>query len=257
MAHTIEKGSAIAKKGFEMERWVAETFSKWETEELPRMWLMSMDYDIEEIVEVKAEALKVKDCKSDVVVEVRIKLRQCADVQNIQVKLVSSARGFNQIDKRFLKNYKEKLWNDMPDNVYRLLQYFTGEIPPYKDNVRDGRRMFIDEFTDKEQNIILSWFKEKKHLIISDVIRGRGKLAAEWIMVLQIIGDRLENWCVANVNLVVDYMSEGDVHISPRGSLCIGRITMQRKGGDGGRVSARCLQFKEDPMDILDRFKNV
>ncbi|MBQ2421719.1 MAG: hypothetical protein II285_01925, partial [Flavobacteriales bacterium] len=40
-------------------------------------------------------------------------------------------------------------------------------------------------------------------------------------------------------------------------SLCIGRVTMQRKGGDGGRISATCLQFKEDPMDIFDKFKNI
>ena len=45
---------------------------------------------------------------------------------------------------------------------------------------------------------------------------------------------------------------DGDVRISPRGSLNIGKITMQRKGGDGGRPSANQLQFKINPIDLLN-----
>jgi hypothetical protein len=45
---------------------------------------------------------------------------------------------------------------------------------------------------------------------------------------------------------------DGDVKISPRGSLYIGKITMQRKGGDRGRPTANMLQFKINPIDLLD-----
>ena len=74
-------------------------------------------------------------------------------------------------------------------------------------------------------------------------------------MVIQFIDGIFTNWCIANVNLVVEYMGEGNVEISPRGSLKIGRITMQRKGGDNGRESANYLQFKEDPMEIFQKQK--
>ncbi|MCR2123219.1 type II restriction endonuclease, partial [Campylobacter upsaliensis] len=37
----------------------------------------------------------------------------------------------------------------------------------------------------------------------------------------------------------------------PQGSLKIGKVTMQRKGGDGGRESAKMLQFKIDPCKLL------
>ena len=40
----------------------------------------------------------------------------------------------------------------------------------------------------------------------------------------------------------------GDIIVTDKGSLRIGRITMQRKGGDGGRESAKMLQFKINPI---------
>jgi hypothetical protein len=49
----------------------------------------------------------------------------------------------------------------------------------------------------------------------------------------------------------LQHYSHGNVRISPKGSIIIGEITMQRKGGDGGRRSANMLQFKIDPTEIF------
>ena len=35
-------------------------------------------------------------------------------------------------------------------------------------------------------------------------------------------------------------------------SLKIGKIGMQRKGGDGGRDTAKMLQFKVNPVELFD-----
>ena len=40
--------------------------------------------------------------------------------------------------------------------------------------------------------------------------------------------------------------------ITKQGNLKIGRITMQRKGGDGGRETAKMLQFKINPALLLE-----
>jgi hypothetical protein len=85
------------------------------------------------------------------------------------VKLVSNKKGFNQVDKRWLQNYKE-LWNMSPD-VYNLLSYFCGEQKPYKKGTRDTRRMFITEMMPEEQNRILDFFRKNKIMIVSDIIR--------------------------------------------------------------------------------------
>ena len=44
---------------------------------------------------------------------------------------------------------------------------------------------------------------------------------------------------------------DGPVLITKRGNLKLGKITIQRKGGNGGGKSAQMLQFKFPPMDIL------
>jgi hypothetical protein len=49
----------------------------------------------------------------------------------------------------------------------------------------------------------------------------------------------------------MNIFGKGDVKISPQGSLYIGRITMQRKGGDGSRETAQMLQFKIKPCDLF------
>jgi R.HinP1I restriction endonuclease len=40
------------------------------------------------------------------------------------------------------------------------------------------------------------------------------------------------------------------VLITKQGNLKIGKVGLQRKGGDGGRNSANQMQFKINPMEI-------
>jgi len=186
-----------------------------------------MGYDLNEIEYVYAEILH--GYKTDVQVQISIKLKKIIEAQNLQIKLVSNNKGFNQIDKRWIKNYKE-MW-DIPENIEKLLQYFTGEIPPYKNNTKDSRRMFMNEFTDKEQDELIDFFETNKTLIILDIIKGRGIFAAEWILVVKKISNETM-WILKPINVAINHYSEGKVEITNRGSMKIGRITMQRKGGD-------------------------
>ena len=45
----------------------------------------------------------------------------------------------------------------------------------------------------------------------------------------------------------------GEVKITKQGSLKVGKIGMQRKGGDNGRPSANMLQFKINPVELFDK----
>ena len=208
-----------------------------------------MKYDLEEIESVKAVVLH--GFKADINVQIQIKFKSAVDTQNIQVKLVSIKKGFNQIDKRWLKHYDE-MWN-IPEDVYKLLQYYTGEIKPYRDGTQDKRRMFLSEFSEAEQKLVLDWFDENKMLILTDIIKGRGKFSAEWVLVAQKISNNAR-WILVNINEALQHYVVGDTMLSPRGSLYLGRVTVQRKGGDNGRVTANMLQFKIDPTQLFDLF---
>lgn len=240
-----EKGSEIARGGFQNERDVSIKFNNWKTDKDAQEWLKIMGYDLDEIEFVAAIILN--GYKTDIQANITIKSKNAIDSQNIQVKLVSNPKGFNQIDKRWVDHYVE-MW-DIPTDVADLLKYFTGEYEPYKD-VKDERRMFLNEFSKEEQLKILNFFTKNKDLILCDIIRGRGKYSAEWMLVIQKSEDI--RWVLKPINVVLKHYSEGNVFITKRGSLRIGQVLVQRKGGDGGRKTAQMLQFKVNPAELFD-----
>jgi hypothetical protein len=245
--HSVEKGSQIAKDGFKNEDQVVEKFNRWETDLEAQQWLITMNYVLEEIEFVKA--VKLSGYKTDVQVQVRIKLKNLIDVENLQVKLVSNPKGFNQIDKRWIDKYVE-MWN-IPNEVVSILKRYTGEENPTIKNPKDKRRMFANEFSEEEQTFTLTWLNNNKTLIISDILKGRGRFAAEWVLVI-LKSNKNSRWALKPMNIAVNHFSQGDIIITKRGNFVIGRITMQRKGGDGGRITANMLQFKMNPAELFE-----
>ena len=55
-----------------------------------------------------------------------------------------------------------------------------------------------------------------------------------------------------NINEVLQHYAVGEVKVSSRGSIELGGVLVQRKGGDGGRETAKMLQFKLDPTSLFD-----
>ncbi|WP_308574494.1 hypothetical protein [uncultured Methanosphaera sp.] len=142
-----------------------------------------------------------------------------------------------------------KMWN-IPEDIVNLLKYFTGEKSPYQSNTKDSRRMFLNEFSEINQEKIINFFNNHRNQIISDLLKGNGEFSAQWMLVIQ-KGEEY-HWVLLPINTVIDYYNQGKVHITPRGSLKIGKITMQRKGGDGGRKTSNMLQFKINPAELFE-----
>lgn len=247
----VQLGSKTAKSGFKNEQDVIDRFNDWENDEISKQWLRAMNYDISDVEYVKA--IKIRgQYKADVQVRVRIviKLKSQEDIQNLQVKLVSNKSGFNQIDKRWVDKYVE-LWN-IPVEIEKILKKFTGEIKPTKKKLRDPRRMFFSEMIKGDQDAVVKFFNDNKILIVSDILKGRGEFSADWVLVISKIDSENTTWILKSINEVMNFFGSGDVEITNRGSLNIGKIGMQRKGGDNGRETAKMLQFKIDPMKLFD-----
>jgi hypothetical protein len=240
-------GSNTAKNGFNNENDIVDKFNNWKNDDEAQQWLLIMQYNLHEIEFVNA--VKLFGYKTDVQVQVTIKVKQAIDIQNLQVKLVSNIKGFNQIDKRWIDKYVE-LWN-IPKSITNILKKYTGEIKPTIKNLKDKRRMFANEFSDKEKNEILNWLHENKSMIIADILKGRGQFAAEWILVAQKLNTHAR-WTLKPINFCLNYFGKGEVIITERGNFKIGNITMQRKGGDAGRMTANMLQFKINPAELFD-----
>ncbi len=245
----IALGSKTAKAGFSNEQDVIDRFNNWESDKIAQEWLAEMSYKIDDIEYVKASKVRGQ-YKADIQVRITIviKLKSQEDVQNLQVKLVSNPQGFNQIDKRKIDKYVE-LWN-IPKDITQILKLFTGEIKPTKKDLRDSRRMFLDEMDQSDQDKLVKFVKENKILIVSDLLKGRGEFSADWtLVVLKLNGE--SKWVLKSINHVMNVFGSGDIRITREGSLKIGKIGMQRKGGDGGRESAKMLQFKINPVELF------
>lgn len=243
-----ELGSQTAKSGFKNEDDIVNKFNNWISDEDAKSWLSTMGYNLDEIERVVA--IKLHGYKTDVQMRVTIFFKDAVDVQNISVKLVTIESGFNQVDKRWVDSYQQ-IWG-FDDEIKTILKKFTGEIPPIgMSNLRDPRRIYFNEMPRNDQQNIVKWFADNRLLVVSDILKGREPFSAGWMLVAQKIAKNAR-WVLKPINVAINYFGSGSVEISPRGSLNIGRIGMQRKGGDAGRPTANMLQFKIDPAALFD-----
>jgi len=247
----VKLGSRTAKGGFKNEKDVIDRFNNWKKDDVAQKWLKAMSYNVLDIEYVKASKV-YGQYKADIQVRVRIviKLKSQEDLQNLQVKLVSNPQGFNQIDKRWISKYVE-LWN-IPKDVVKILKLFTGEEKPAKKDLKDSRRMLLTEISEDDQHKIINFFEDNKILIVSDLLKGRGEFSADWVLVI-LKANGESRWILKSINEAMNVFGNGEVRITDQGSLKIGKIGMQRKGGDNGRDTAKMLQFKINPIEL---FKN-
>jgi hypothetical protein len=164
---------------------VVKTFKYWYSDynKYAKPLLKNMNIDSSKIKNIKINATKFNNQNGCIKFNFYDgNFKNLTDIQNLQVKLVSNKSGFNQIDKRWVETYQE-LWN-IPTNVVRILKHFTGELEPYEKNTKDNRRMFVNEFSPKEQKELLDFLKNNQSLIINDILKGRGKFSAEWMLVI-------------------------------------------------------------------------
>lgn len=245
----IQLGSRTAKRGFKSERDIVKKFNDWQNDEDAQEWLKIMGYDLKKIEKVKAIIITGSH-KTDVQVQTTIYFKEAIARENLSVKLVSNPQGFNQVDKRWVDKYVA-MWN-IPENIAEALKLFTGEIRPKKENLRDPRRMFLNEMDVKTQKLIVDFFNRNKILVVSDILKGSDEFPVSWMMV--VLKKRKENpeWVLKHINHVLNIFGKGDVRITDKGSLKIGKITMQRKGGDAGRETSKMLQFKINPALLFE-----
>lgn len=245
------RGSKTAKDGFKNEIEVINIFNSWKSNKTARAWLAAMGYNLDNIKSVQAMKV-IGSYKADAQLHIRTIAKHDlqTDSQNLQIKLVSNPQGFNQIDKRWVDKYVA-LWQ-IPEDIKEILKKFTGEIKPAEINgLRDKRRLFFNEMNEESRIKLLNFIDKNKVLIISDLLKGRGEFSADWVLVI-LKTDKELRWALKSINEVIGLCSQGVIRITDQGNLKIGKIGMQRKGGDSGRDSANMLQFKINPVDIFN-----
>jgi hypothetical protein len=189
----------------------------------------------------------------------------------ISVKEFDVKFDYNHVERHYMDFYAQK-WL-MPQNVYVSLKQFVGEIneqgapisierlereaerlctSPGK--LSKKRRIFINQMNYQTRETIKEFFRSKKVEILKDAFINDENI--EFFIVVKREGDTAHYYVLPTKD-VLNVYSAGDVIITPRGSLQIGKVVLQRKGGDhrtnGGRVDvvASQLQFKIKPSECI------
>jgi len=278
MPYDFNFGSSTAKSGFLTEKEVVEKFNNWKKDKDAQHWLKIMGYKLEEIKDLKAIPIPVRVSKkfleslglgniesydeflafkkADLQIRVYVNINGIWKIENISVKKTTDKVNFNQVDKRQVSEYR-KYWK-FSDRIETALKLFTGELAPQNHpeflkipitQLRSNKRVFLDELKPEILNEVIQFFKKNKFLVIADVLKGRGALSADWILVLH----NKENksfWTLKDINIAMNIYSQGEVRLSPKGSLWIGKVFMQRKGGTPDPTK---LQFKINPLLLFNQ----
>jgi len=271
-----ELGSKTAKGGFANEKAICKKFNAWKKDKEAQEWLEIMGHDIKKLDSVKAiqvpTRIKKSDLskfvvseeeyeqfvrfkKADAQIRIIIKIGNILKIENLSLKKANSDADYNQIDKRTIDDYQE-MWR-FDNEITLWLKLFTGEILPKsqkkligKIKPRDKRRLFLTEMPEVIQKKIIQFFKENKILVVSDIIKGRGGLSAGWMLVTRLNKqEKTTTWILKDINTAMNFFGYDDVEISLRGSLHIGKITMQRKGGTPDPTK---LQFEIKPCQLFE-----
>lgn len=164
---------------------------------------------------------------------------------------------FNQIDKRWVDAYAKK-WK-MPDIISGILKKYCGEsgyrpVDILSDDelksVSDRRRFTMNELPQKDRETVLDYFESNKKRIIRDVVSGTGRASAKWMLIVEEKNGAPVRSAVIPIGKVISYCM-GGASITNRGTLRLGGLTIQRKGGDAGRSTAQMLQFKFSPSGLF------
>jgi hypothetical protein len=108
--------------------------------------------------------------------------------------------------------------------------------------------MLLPDLPEHLRDAIIDFFESQKVAVITDLLAGREPDKAEWFLAVN-RSNHTSN--LRPMTTAIEYYSQGKVGLTPRGSLSIGRITAQRKGGDKGAPSANDLQFKFNPNEMI------
>jgi len=268
-------GSKTAKGGFANEKAICKKFNHWRKDNEAKEWLKIMGYDPPRLDSVKAiqvpNRIKKEDTKkfnitdedynqfvrfkkADAQIRIIIKIGNILKIENLSLKKANSDADFNQVDKRWIDTYQE-IWR-FDNEVSFGLKLFTGEINPATHPelignkvLRDKRRMFLDELPEYLTSKIINFFAKNKILVVSDILKGRGGLSANWMLVTRYNkSERTTSWILKDINTVMNFFGSGEVKISPEGSLYLGKITVMRKGGTPDPTK---LQFKFKPCELF------
>ena len=119
--------------------------------------------------------------KADILVQIELFSKISIFTHKISCKKADQSANYNQLDKRKVSKYKS-FW-DFDEDIKYGLELFTGEMKAEEIKSKKNNRLFMNEIPQFYIKKIFDFFNINKKVIISDIIRGRGFFATDWMLV--------------------------------------------------------------------------
>lgn len=176
--------------------------------------------------------------------------------KGISIKTYKPKVSFGQANRGTVETYVKDL--GIPKNVAETLLAFTHKT-------QTGDRVMLNQNSKSSQTELLEFFTQFQKQIISHILRGKdlSALKADWLLFHEAtdeswkmnVGDK-RFWKLYPMEEIIECSLRKKPTINENGNLILGiGLTMQRKGGDGGKNSANDLQFKIDPVEIISELE--
>ena len=243
-------GSQIAKSGFDNEHAIVAMFNDFKNNTEAKKILKQMGYNPSRLSPQDVSAVKIPGT-----VKPDIKVTVLGEENYLSAKKYNPKADFNHVARSSTQSY-HKAFN-FNNNTLECLKVFTGETIPssnpsiLKDasSTRSHKRAVMTEIKEEYVGSTLKFFKNKSREIIDYIFCGNA-IRPNYMIITQLADEGPPKYYLYPMKEVVDfYFGDGEVAVSPRGSLIIGNsITVQRKGGTGSPTN---LQFKFRPSLIV------
>jgi hypothetical protein len=251
IANAFNAGNSLAKKCFAYLK-IADT-AKVTARTIPSPLGVAC---LKEILKLASDPTpdQVKTIKKQQKADVRLTVHHEHHTEAINLTLKRAGKAdFNQVDRRSVSTYQD-LWG-FDDEIQLWLRLFTGAVSTDEFNRwSEGletkptqKRVGFRHLPDHAKLKVIDFFSANKQRIVSDVVRGNGLLAADYMIVTQYTVKKTQIH-LCPIDNVVRHLSSGAVQAGPQTTLLLGKLTIKRKGG---KPDPDSLQFMMKPSDVF------
>jgi len=160
---------------------------------------------------------------------------------------LGEGNGANQVTRIWPENFCKQI--GLSNKVCTILEEFSFKVT-------NGYRIGMDEISEKDFRLIQEELTYKLPTIMNFIFNKGNK-----VNFIAICNKKLNKVCFIPYDTFIEYVMRSGVSkgVSIRGrktGLKLGAISLQRKGGDSGAMSADQIQFKFSPGKAFTYFKN-
>ena len=184
-------------------------------------------------------------------------------------------RSFDNTIKAQVKKYKkgqfqqlDRHWiSDIPclepvaGHLKSLCEYPFLSNGTHIDKSQEIKRLLVSDYTQEELDEFLSTLNSKKEDVLRFALLGEGNEQPIHLFGVEYIDNVRSKIVLFNITDVIQYLSTLNFKIMKKGTvITLGDehvISLQRKGGDGGKKSSNQLQTKIIVSKLLDKVVNM